>query len=186
MTSLPKLLSRVGNEWVPHQYPKVFVQEKTTGPDRLKIAASEGGSRVLLELASVLQEPFGVLYVLMVPRGGSPKGRHQSPCMNRAEVLALFDRFERFWDEDGRHHVWLYSEPGQATLVYDQHNVVFAYGPLGDFRPVLKDLGYSDAPELSFPSPHAHQYHQEFDEAERTLVSLPGWRCSPLDPGDEW
>lgn len=186
MTSLPKFSIRVGNEWVPHRYPKVYVQEKTTGPDRLKIAASEGGSRVLLELASVLHEPFGVLYVLLVPRGGSPGGRYQSPRMNRAEVSALFDQFGRFWDEDGRHHVWLYSEPEQATLVYDQHNVVFAYGPLGDFRRVLKTLGYSDASELSFPSPHVHQYHQGGDAAERALVALPGWRQFPLAPDDEW
>lgn len=186
MTSFPKFLSRVGNEWVPHRYPRVFVQEKTTGPDRLKIAVSEGGSRVLLELASVLQAPFGVLYVMLVPRGGSRPGRYQSPRLNRAEVAALFDRFGCFWDEDGRHHVWLHSEPGQATLVYDQHNVVFAYGPLPDFRRVLKTLGYSEASELSFPEPHAHQYHRGFDEAERALVSLPGWKPFPLAPDDEW
>ncbi len=85
MTTLSKLESQIGDEWRPHRYPKVFVREKINGIDRLKIAASEEGADILLELSSVLREPFAALYVLLVPRGGSEEGRYQSPWMNRAD-----------------------------------------------------------------------------------------------------
>jgi hypothetical protein len=182
---LPKLESQVGDEWRMHRYPQVFVREKTTGPIRLKIAVSGAGADLLLQLAAVLGEPFSVLYLLLVPRGGSAEGRYQSPWMNRAELTDLFSDLAPFCDQDGRHHVWLFSDPERATLVYDHHNVIYAYGPIEDFVRLLEAAGYVEARELSFPAPHRHSFHAEFDAAERKLVALPGWTRSPLLPEDE-
>ena len=186
MTSLSKFESQVGEDWFPHEYPKVFVRETTTGSDRLKIAVSARGTETMLQLAAVLGEPFAALYVLLVPRGGGEAGRYQSPWMSRSQLTDLFERFAHFWDQDSRHHVWLFSHPDQATLVYDQHNVVFAYGPIEDYVRVLETSGYSEAQQLTFPAPHSHRYHLTLDEDERALVSLPGWTRSPLQEGDEW
>ena len=186
MTALPKFESLVLDEWRPHLYSNVYVREKTSGPGRLKIAVSEGGACTMLQLAKVINEPFSVLYVLLVPRGGSDEGRYQSPWMNRNELSDLFESFGDFFDQDARHHLWLFSDPDRATLVYDQHNVIFAYGPIEDYVRVLDACGYSEAHELPFPVPHTHQYHAEFDDQERRLISLPGWTHSPLRQGDQW
>ena len=140
----------------------------------------------MLQLARLLGEPFAVLYVLLVPRGGSEAGRYQSPWLNRDELNEMFDRHADFWEQDGRHHVWLHSATDEATLVYDQHNVIFAYGPLDEYVALLEAAGYKEASELDFPAPHGHCFHVEFDEMERELASSPGWTRSPLQDGDEW
>lgn len=186
MTMLAKFESQLGEGWAPHRYPKVFVRERTKGPDRLKISAPEDGTQMMLRLASVLREPFAALYVLLVPRGGGAEGRYQSPWMSRTELSDVFERFAPFWDQDARHHLWLFSDLDRAILVYDQHNVIFAYGPIENYIRILEAIGYLAAPELSFPAPHTHRYHLAFDEEERALVSLPGWTKSPLREGDQW
>jgi hypothetical protein len=185
MTALPKFESQDGNDWRLHEYPKVFVRERTTGPDRLKIAASKGGTDLLLQLAAVLSGPFSVLYVLHVARGGSAEGRYQSPWMERHALTALIERIADCLEQDGRHHLWLFSGSDRATLVFDHHNVIFAYGPLEDLVRLLEAAGYSEAPELNYPAPHRHQFHAAFDEDERRITALPGWERSELREGDD-
>ena len=174
-TAFTKLESQCGNVWQPHRYPAVYFRETTTGAGRLKIAASDHGARLMLQLAQLLRDPFAVLYVLLVPRGGSEAGRYQSPWLNREELTEVFDCYGGFWERDGRHHVWLHSATDQATLVYDQHDVIYAYGPLEEYVALLEAAGFKEAEELDFPAPHGHCYHREFDELERELASLPGW-----------
>jgi len=184
--ALTKFESQSGNGWVSHLYPAVFFRESTTGADRLKIAASNKGVQLMQQLARLLRDPFAVLYVLLVPRGGSEAGRYQSPWLDRDELKEVFDRYSDFWEQDGRHHVWIHSTTDQATLVYDQHNVIFAYGPLDEYVCLLKAAGFEEVDELNFPAPHGHCYHVEFDAMERELTSSDGWKLSPLQEGDEW
>lgn len=187
MTSgLNKFETQSGNDWLSHRYPAVFFREETTGEDRLKIAASGNGAQLMLRLSRLLRDPFAMLYVLLVPRGGSEEGRYQSPWLNRDELADVFSRYADFWEQDGRHHVWLHSTTDQATLVYDQHNVIYAYGPLEEYVALLKAEGFREAGELNFPAPHGHRYHVEFDAMERELASSPGWKHSSLQEGDEW
>jgi len=185
-TRLTKFETQSGNDWVSHRYPAVYARETTRGSDRLEIAASGNGVEIMLLLAQLLRAPFAVLYVLLVPRGGSEAGRYQSPWLDRDELNGVFDRYSDFWEQDGRHHVWLHSTTDQATLVYDQHNVIFAYGPLDEYACLLNAAGFEEVDELGFPAPHGHCYHAEFDAMERELVSSPGWKHSPLQKGDEW
>lgn len=144
------------------------------------IAASHNGSRLLRDLSQVLSEPFFLLYVLVIPRGGSLEGRYQSDELSRAEVDMMFERFGRFWDGDGRHSIWLRSHTDDATLVYDRHNLIYAYGPLERFESVLMGLGYSTTPQLSFAFVHQHAYHEEFDALERDLTTRFADRRSDL------
>ena len=69
--------------------------------------------------------------------------------------------FEQISAADGDH----------GLLVYDQHNVIFAYGPLDDFKLILESRGFHEA-EFWFPAPHAHSYLPENDDEEERLPEV--------------
>jgi hypothetical protein len=177
-----------GTEWSPYVYPNVWATEKTTGPERLVIAPATDQIRVLTDLADALPEPFGLLYVLLIPRGGGfdEPGRYQLRTTLSRESLRIFlDMFCDFLEGDGRHHLWVMSLPEQQTLVYDNHNVLYAYGPLAEYSERLAKLGLTEAPSVHYPAPHAHNYRPEFDTAERAISEWGEWLRFPLAPGDD-
>jgi hypothetical protein len=72
-------------------------------------------------------------------------------------------------------------------LVYDRHNLIYAYGPLPEFVAILMRQGLTEVQPDSIvvPDPHSHHYHPVFDsDAERLLNSLE-WKRSPLPEQDE-
>ena len=179
-----KFASEKDGQWLPHDFGKVYAHEQTSSTPRLCIAASFSGTALLRKLTLALVEPFLLLYVLVVPRGGSEPGRYQSGELSRAELDALFDQFGEFWDSDSRHNVWVRSSD-DAMLVYDRHNLIYAYGPLESFASDLQRLGYTTAASLSLDFVHQHSYHQEFDDFERELITRFGDKRAELREGDE-
>lgn len=174
-----------GDDWIPFAYLNVWEQEKTTGPARLIIAPASGQIELMRKLAEVLPEPFGILYVLLVPRGQGQPGRYQSPVpSSRAELDAFLTQFQEFFERDARHHIWIMSLPASATLVYDNHNVIYAYGPLEKFKQVLKQQGFQEG-SVRFPSPHSHNYNVEFDQAEKDVIAYWDWLHFPVAEQDE-
>lgn len=180
----PKFASEHEEQWVAHDYGKVFARQTTRATHRLCIGASRDGSELLRALSKFLAEPLLLLYVLVVPRG-SPPGRYQSNELTREQFDSLLQRFAHFWDHDGRHSIWLHSRTNSATLVYDRHNFIYAYGPLDLFESLLTSLGYSPTPTLSISFSHQHAYHAEFDHLERELVAEFAEGRSELHAGDE-
>ncbi|HWY41723.1 MAG TPA: hypothetical protein VNX27_13105 [Chthoniobacterales bacterium] len=179
--------SRVSGElWLAHDYGKVYATEEINdGTKRLWIAASYDGSQVLQALSRSLKEPFFLLYALVIFRGGGKVGRYQSGELSHSELDAMFARFGEFWDSDGRHSVWLRSEADDATLIYDRHNLIYAYGPLSRFELVLESHGYTQVSKLSLSFEHEHHYYAEFDALERELTTKFAGQRSDLQPGDE-
>ena len=143
----PKFASQHGEGWLAHDHGKVFARENRSATPRLCIGASREGSGLLQALSRLLAAPMLLLYVLVVPRGSLP-GRYQSDDLSRDQLDTLFERFAQFWDHDGRHSIWLRSHADDATLVYDRHNLIFAYGPLDRFESLLASLGYASTPTL--------------------------------------
>ena len=92
--------------------------------------------------------------------------------------------FREYFETDGRHHVWVMSVPESSTLVYDQHNVIYAYGPLQEFTEILNESGLQRG-TVRFPSPHSHNYNPENDDAEERLLQRWEWLESPLLPDDD-
>jgi hypothetical protein len=64
--------------------------------------------------------------------------------------------FAEFLTEDGRHDLWLHSPRTDATLVWDRHDLIYAYGPLEQFRAVPKESllreGQVDGPQIRTPT----------------------------------
>jgi hypothetical protein len=173
-------------EMAAFAYPNRWAIERTTGPERLVIAPAQDHVDLMLDLARELREPFGILYVLLLSRfdKASP-GRYQSPTpCDRQAMGSFFQKFKAFFEGDGRHHVWVMSLPDHATLVYDQHNVIYAYGQLDRYKEVAARHGLSEGP-VSFPVPHAHCYNAEFDKDEDRILKWWDWKQFPLQDGDD-
>ncbi len=169
-----------------YEYPNVWSREKTTGPDRLIIAPSTDHISLIVELSRVMTEPFGFLYVLTVPRGQGVAARHQSlePVI-RQDSIEFLSRFKQFFEGDGRHHIWMKSSSSSDQLVYDNHNVIYAYGQLPAFEEILSQRGKEKVESVRFPMPHIHYYNSEFDEDERDLLCYWQWKQFPLHDSDD-
>jgi len=139
----------------------------------------------MTKLARVLPEPFGILYVLLVSRRDNEAGHYQcpSPC-KREEMESFLQEFKGYFESDGRHHIWVASVPASATLVYDQHDVIYAYGPLTRFKKILQGEGLKESP-IRFPAPHSHNYYPEYDWQEQKVLDYWDWRKSPLTADDD-
>jgi len=177
-----------GGDQVPHDYGNVYLEEPSGASTRLVIGPSAGHVELMTELAAELRgEPWFVLYVLLVPRlGNREPGRYQSePFGTHVELAAFLSAFRGFFEDDGRHHVWVGSAANDGVLVYDQHNVIFAYGPIERFRAILDARGFRER-SFWFPAPHVHSYSPENDAEEERLMAEAEWTYSPLRPGDEW
>jgi hypothetical protein len=177
--------------WIPngerrYEYLDIFAVEKTSGPRRLVIAPSANHVSILIDLLQVMSEPFGILYVLVVPRGGSDAGRYQiANPVSREQAEEFLNRFKEYFENDGRHDIWIASVSDSGQLVYDRHNVIYAYGPLLEFENVLLGRGLANAEFVRFPSPHTHNYHAAFDQDERDVLHFWHWKRSPLRESDE-
>jgi hypothetical protein len=170
----------------PVEYGRVWMEEKTTGSARLRIAASTDGAELLQRLARTWTGSMGVLYVLLVPRQGRREpGRYQSPIpLTLAQVNEFLAQFKDFFESDGRHHVWVASPEGGGTLVFDNHNWICAYGDLAAYRDALRDAGYAEG-VFKLPVPHSHHYHAERDVDEEAVMQYWDWKYCPLQPGDD-
>jgi hypothetical protein len=95
--------------------------------------------------------------------------------------------YSDFFENDARHNLWIRSASGEGLLVYDRHNVIYAYGPLERFVATLTSAGLAESKDtrLHFRSQHAHHYHADFDSYEDRILHQEEWSLTPLQPGDE-
>ncbi|RYG26182.1 hypothetical protein EON82_04280 [bacterium] len=160
------------------------IQPTNGGGERLRIGVQ--GLSVFRSLLSLLEPPYWVLYVLIVPRtGGIEPGRYQSPETVSSDKLdAFLDEFGDFLESDGRHELWMKSASTPGLLVYDRHEIVYGYGDLDRMKAVLEVEGYTPG-EVDIPNPHSHHYHHQNDETLRRMIGEWNWAYSPLQPSDE-
>lgn len=169
----------------PHYYPQIYEIEQTTGPQRLVVGATHGHVQLLRDLSRGWDGGVYLLYVLLHSRTGRPLGRYQSPApLPRAQMELFLREFGSFLEQDGRHHLWLGAARGPNTLVYDQHNLIYAYGDLERYQAQLEPAGFHQAP-VQIPAPHIHHYHADFDKAEERLFSWWKWTRFDLQPEDQ-
>ena len=169
-------------EWY---WDNLYQRETTDKVDRVLIGCKNKEIPTILELCRNMEGPFGILYVLLVSRLGNESGRYQSPEYMTYEELELFlYEHQEFFEQDGRHHLWVASMAGEGQFIYDKHNFIFAYGPLSEYIKKLKGLGFQEG-EISTPFPHVHHYHHQFDDEEEAVMKHWGWVHSPLQDDDD-
>jgi hypothetical protein len=86
--------------------------------------------------------------------------------------------YQELLEQAARNSIWIQSSSG--LLVYDRHNVIYAYGPLEKFKATLSASGLQEAQEIRFPSPHTHRYHFQLDDAQAKLLREADWIVFPL------
>ena len=177
----------VHGDAVPHDYGNIYFRQRCGDRDRLVIGPADSQIRLLDELAAAYPtHRYHVFYILLLSHMGRAPGRYRSPLIDNHEDLQLFIwTFQTFFEGDGRHHLWIACADSVDLLVYDQHNVIFAYGNLEAFESVLHNHLYK-AREFWFPSPHAHGYDPANVNVEDELMSYFDWDYFALEPGDEW
>jgi hypothetical protein len=181
-------LNDLDGPYVPHDYGNVYFEQPCGNSTRLVIGPSDNHIDLIIQLAAELKgDPWFVLYVLLVPRKGNREpGRYQSaPFATHYELSSFLSAFRSFFEGDGRHHLWVGSAANDGLLVYDQHNVIFAYGPLDRFKAILDSQGFRQA-DFWFPMPHVHHYNDENDPEEERLMAEMEWTYFPLQRGDAW
>ena len=170
-------------ESIKHTHPRTYRSEPTNGgTERLRIGAD--GLPVVRALLTAMPEPFWILYLHLVPRTEDASGRYQSTEPWTRDALATFlDEYASLLQSDGRYDLWIKSVQGPDLLVYDRHEIVFAYGDLKRFRTILAVEGYRVG-EVTIPNPHEHPYRAQNDEAQRRLFAAHDWSYFPLEDSD--
>ena len=167
---------------VPYDYGNQWHRETHDSWSRITIGPTSRHIALLLELVKVLPPPYGILWILVHPSSGLNPGRYQSPLIEELEDLELLLwRYQEFFEQDGRHHIWVMSPHTGAQLIYDNHNLIYAYGPLDDFASVLQSEGLTevDCPIL-IPSPHGHNYNPGNASTEDEFFAELEWQHFPL------
>lgn len=166
-------------------YSNVWQFEQFAATSRLIIAPSANHFEVLLELTKILSEPFGILYVLVVSRCNNFAGRYQCPApINRKDLEKFLYEFQNYLEGDARHNIWIASLSQQSTVVYDRHNLIYAYGALEKFKKVIENKGFNEG-KVEIPTPHIHNYNPKFDGDEIAVMNYWQWKQFPLADGDE-
>ena len=186
MTTPVKLFHRPGSRWVSHSHAPVFAIEPTSaGTDRLVAALpAREACAVFAALAELIEPPVLMLYVLHTPRGEAEAGRYQSPPLDRAWTRYLLKRFRAYLTADSRYDLWIRSEADKdsqdgATLVWDRHNLLYAYGPLDRFAAALTARGFKPGrPSMDFT--HMHHFRPRFDRDATAWLEAFDWTRTPL------
>lgn len=168
-----------------YRYANLWDIEQTRGPSRLLLAPVADQVSLVSDLLNDLPEPFGILYVLLLSRRGHEPGRYQSPYpTDTSETRRFLEEYREFLERDARHHLRVMSLAAEGTIVYDNHNVIYAYGSLQKFEQVAHKHALKRG-DVRFPVPHTHKYNAAYDDEEDKILSHWSWKMFPLQESDD-
>lgn len=153
------------------------------GTQCLRVTTAASGADLLKTLGACLEGDWFFLYILLIAHTENRPGRYQSPPIQCYDgVTAFIDKYREFLDGDGRHHLWLGRTAGSEKIVYDNHNVIYCYGPLERY---MGNLSHLPSAAVIIPAPHTHHYNAEFSLTERLILDEWAWKWFPLAPNDD-
>lgn len=170
--------------WLPYSHRPIFSVSSPHGRERLLAGMPGDDPTPFVRLVECLEPPYQLLYVLHTPRGEGRAGRYQSGEVGPEQFNRFVARFASFLTGDARFDLWAHSAADEATVVWDRHDQLFAYGPMERYASVLRALGFSDG-DASVSFAHQHHYRQEFDADAAALLNHFSWIHSLLHEADE-
>jgi hypothetical protein len=177
---LYRLGSLVDGGWAEHVHPRIYVRHALEGGGERVVATAPGGDpQILRSLAANLTPPFRLLYVLHQPRGEAAVGRYESPDLSAAELDGFFERFGAFLQRDSRFDLWIFSIENGAAVIWDRHDLVWAYSRADAFEETMRALGFGPG-QPAVPSPHVHHEHHALRGDADALIRFFAWKHTPL------
>lgn len=160
-----------GAGMVPHEFDDVY---ELRG-DRYVAAPSANQVDLILRIFREVSGPFRVVYDLLVPFGDQAEGRYElSEPLDYVALKVFLDRFRDFFERDARHHVLVSTLTDTLSVIYDQHNVIYAQGPEKLLQNALHEHGLKRG-KIEMPNPHTHHYHEVLDPIGDELFAYGNW-----------
>ena len=168
------------------QYGNVFTVESGNGWSRLKIGPNGNYIQLLDHLSEKWSTPeYYLLYVSLVSHTGKNPGRYESPILSKDDLDVFLYSHKDFLEKFGGQHLWIGHPENNDLLIYDQHNVIFAYGNIVGYKDVLTVEKFSEG-SFSIPCPHSHSYEPSLTLHEGDLFAHFNWVYSELRDGDDY
>ena len=168
----------------PYVWQPLYERNESNGKHRLTVAVASSGIDLILKLVAVTPEPFGILYVLVVPRGTQP-GRFQlKHWLDRGSLDSFLEQYRKYFEGDGRHDIWIKPDD-DSLIVYDRHEILYLYGELDDFCRVLENQGYDEG-NVRVDFAHEHHYNHEFDSEQFSIVDSGDYTRFDLVSGQDY
>jgi hypothetical protein len=152
------------------------------GTECIKITTSGSQSDLLIKLLPFINGTWYMLYTLLITHHGNKPGRYQSvEFENRIDISTFINKYKQYFDEDGRHNIWVGSTTTSDLIVLDNHNIFHYYGDVDGVDRLLSEYKVA---EIVIPNPHSHHYNGNLSDKENELLSEFEWKYFPLQPGD--
>ncbi len=152
---------------------------------RVVFATTEGYINLIRECLRIMPEPFHFTYVLIRPINGLSIGRYCTvEPLSRKEMSEFLDEYGHFLEHDARHHIYFSSDDPGTFLVYDHHDIIYAYGRQEVFLNHLRNKNYLEA-EPQIENPHYHGFNHDHRVDERQLIASRQWTIYDLEPIDD-
>lgn len=168
------------------RYGNLFVVESGNGWSRLKIGPDRNHIRLIDRLSEKWSTPkYYLLYVSLISHTGKKPGRYQSPVLAKDDLDVFLYTNKDFLEGYGGQHLWVGNPEGRDLLIYDQHNIIFAYGDIAGYQEVLGAEALRDG-TFSIPCPHRHGFDASWAQSEDDLFACFNWVYSELQDGDDY
>ena len=168
------------------QYGNLFAIESGDGWYRLRIGPNRNHIQLLDRLSERWSTPdYYVLYVSLISHTGKKPGRYQSPILSKDDLDLFLHTHKDFLENYGGQHLWVGHPENNDLIIYDQHNIIFAYGDIAGYRDVLNAENFREG-SFSIPCPHSHSYESSLMPYEDDLFAHFDWVWSELQDGDDY
>jgi hypothetical protein len=168
--------------WVPFQQENLMLKESISGVSRLLISTSESAIELLKELIELHSGPFRVAYLLLSPPVDHEEmlepARYEVTEIGSGDLMKILTDFQNFLETDARHHLWIHPQGSGGTLIYDEHNWIYAYGQLPAIEQLLTEKGFQNGTP-TIPYPHLHNESARFNDDMHNFLRVLEWKIVP-------
>jgi hypothetical protein len=160
--------------WVPVLHQNLYHAQNISGVNRLLISTSGDPLTLLKQLLNFYGEPYRFSYFLINATESGTPTRYELSLLNRESLVGILDSYATLLRSDARHHIWIHASGG-GTLIYDEHDWIYAYGSQSEIVEHLQSLGFADGiPEIPFP--HLHNEDRSLDAEQEKMLEAYDWK----------
>ena len=175
-------------------YEKEYaIKEKVSGR-RLIVTPDKGHIKMMLDLLAGENKnhSYSIAYFLLNV-SKDVLGKYQTAKALAWEELENFcEKYSDYLETDARHNFGVRDIETKETVIYDNHNVLYVFGDLGEKIKILENNGYKRVEKIVIPKPHTHFFYNENDDNEIEFLKNNDWIFTPVriqdddDEDDDW